>query len=136
MNGKQLKDLLRLGTSGANTLPAVSGVKVEYYSDDRPEYMRDINGDGKKETWERNRLASLTWESTGKPVREEEEFWLATNDYLASGGDNTRHVFGSIPVTRRRYLDLTQRDVVAEYLRKNPQLVLPKQDEMRLRKIR
>jgi 5'-nucleotidase len=136
MNGKQLKDLVRLGVSGANTLPAVSGVKVEYYSDDRPEYLRDLNGDGKNETWERNRLASLTWESTGKPVKEEEEFWLATNDYLASGGDNTRHVFGSIPATRRRYLDLTQRDVVAEYLRKNPQLILPKQDEMRLRKIR
>lgn len=134
MNGKQLKDLVRLGVSGANTLPAILGVKVSYFDGDSPSYLRDINGDGKKETWERDRLQSLVWEKTGKPVKDDEVFWLATNDYLASGGDNTAHIFNSIPATRRRYLDLTQRDVVAEYLRKNPKLKLPTQDEMRIQK--
>lgn len=135
MNGRQLKDLLRLGVSGANMIPSVWGVKVEYYGDDKPGYRRDINGDGKREDWERDRLKSVTWEKTGRRVGDEEVFWLATNDYLASGGDNTAHVFDSIPPARRRYLEISQRDVVAEYLRKRPGLSLPKKDEPRIHKV-
>jgi 5'-nucleotidase len=136
MKGKQLKDLVRLGVSGANSIPAVRGVKVTYFGDEDQKYLRDVNNDGKKENWERNRLDSLLWEKTLEPVKDEEEFWLATNDYLASGGDNTAHVFGSIPETQRKYLDLTQRDVVAEYLRRNPNLPLPRKEEMRILRVK
>lgn len=134
MSGRQLKDLVRVGVSGANTLPAVLGVNVTYFSDDSPVYLRDINGDGKKEQWERDRLASLVWEDSGKEVTDDDELWLATNDYLASGGDNTFHIFDQIRSKDRRYLDSSQRDVVAEYLRKNSNLVLPGEYEMRIRK--
>jgi 5'-nucleotidase len=135
MTGRQLKDLVRVGVSGNNTIPALWGVRVEYFDKDSPAFDRDLNMDGKNEKWERDRLHRLVWEDTGRPVGDREQFWVATNDYLASGGDNTAHVFGSIPPSGRRFLDSTQRDLVAEYLRKNPQLVLPRQDEMRVRKV-
>jgi 5'-nucleotidase len=134
MNGAQLKDLMRVGVSGSQSLPLFIGVRASYYTDDSPAYLRDVNGDGKKELWERDRLKSLVWEKTGKPVADTDEFWLATNDYLVAGGDNTAHVFGSIPSSRRRYLDITTRDLVADYLRKHPGLSLPQTDEPRLRK--
>ncbi len=136
MKGKQLKDLVRLGVSGANSIPVLRGVKVTYFGDDQEKYLRDVNRDGKKENWERDRLDTLVWEKSLEPVKDDEEFWLATNDYLASGGDNTAHIFGSIPESQRKYLDLTQRDVVAEYLRKNPQLLLPKKEDMRILRVK
>ena len=136
LSGAQFKDLLRVGVSGANTLPLLWGVKVKFHEDEKPEYLRDLNGDGKKENWERNRLAEVVWESSGKPVRDDEEFWVATNDYLASGGDKTSHVFDSIQEKNKRFLDITSRDLVADYLRKNPGLSLPNQVEVRLEKVR
>lgn len=132
MKGKQLKDLLRVGVSGANMLPVIGGIKAKFYLDDKDIYLRDVNGDGKKEKWERDRLAELVWEKSGKPVGDEEEFWLATNDYLASGGDKTGHVFDSIPPSGRRFSDLSSRDVVATYLWEGKAKQLPPPDKMRL----
>jgi len=132
MKGKQLKDLMRVGVSGANMLPVIGGIRAKFFLDDKDSYLRDVNGDGKKEKWERNRLAELVWEKSGKPVDDEEEFWLATNDYLASGGDKTGHVFDTIPPSGRRFSDLSTRDVVAAYLRAGKAKVLPTTDKMRL----
>lgn len=135
MNGKQLKDLIRVGVSGSNAIPSLYGLKVTYHGGQNPAYQRDVNGDGVNEAWEEDRLASLTWEDTGKPVEDNEEFWLATNDYLVAGGDSLRHVFGSIPMSKRNYLDITQRDVAAEYLRANRGLSLPLKEKSRIEKI-
>lgn len=138
MNGKQLKDLIRVGVSLTNAIPALAGVKVTYFGgQDKPEFHRDVNGDGKQEAWESDRLApnGLVWEDTGKPVQDDEEFWLATNDYLVAGGDNLSHVFGAIPMNKRKYLDITQRDVAAEYLRAHPGFSLPHPRGMRIQKL-
>jgi 5'-nucleotidase len=138
MTGAQLKDLVRVGVSGANSIPSIWGVRVEYYGDFKPEYARDVNGDGKKERWEQDRLVpktGLVWEDSGKPVEDSEEFWLATNDYLASGGDNLDHVFGQIPLSKRKYLDIVQREAAVEYLRAHPSISLPEKGESRIRKI-
>ena len=61
-----------------------------------------------------------------------EEFWLATIDYLAAGGDNLAHVFSGIPLSRRKYFQVGPRDLMAEYLRKHPGIELPRQDVVRL----
>ena len=82
--------------------------------------------------WERNRLASLIWEKTGKPVKDSDEFWLATNDYLASGGDNTGHIFDDIPTEKQEYLEISSRDVVADYLRQHPGIHWQKKFEPRI----
>jgi hypothetical protein len=63
-------------------------------------------------------------------------FWLSTNDYLATGGDGTQHIFDPIPLKNKRYLDISTRDLVAEYLRKHKGLSLPPTHEMRLQKVK
>lgn len=134
IDGKRLKDLLRVGVSGVPMIPSVWGVKLSYYKREDAKFQRDLNGDGKQENWERDRLAELTWDD-GRPVRDEETFWLATNDYLLAGGDNTSHVFDSAQGADRKIIDLSQRDLAAEYLRAHKQLKLPMNDEMRVRAI-
>jgi 5'-nucleotidase len=138
MNGRQLKDLVRLGVSGANTIPSLWGIRVKYHGDELAKYERDLNGDGKNEVWERDRLlesGGLVWENTGKPIGDEETFWLATNDYLVSGGDNLQHVFDPIPMSERRYRQVTQRDVAAKYLRANPNMTLPPEAKSRIERV-
>ncbi len=135
INGRQMKDLVRAMVSGATAVPAIWGMKVHYYDRDDSAFDRDVNGDGKKEKWERDRLDpkdGLTWEKTGEPVRDEEVFWLATIDYLVAGGDNTTHVFKGIPESARKYFQVGPRDIVADYLKKHPGMALPRQDDMRV----
>lgn len=139
MTGRELKELLKTQVSGANMVPAVLGVKVNYFNRDDAAFDRDLNGDGKKEKWERDRLdprIGLVWEGTGKIVDDKETFWVATIDYLLMGGDNTGHVFSKIPASRRKYFDISPRDVAAEYLRQHPGIELPHKEMMRLNGIK
>ena len=135
INGRQLKDLMRVGVSGAQTMPSIFGVKATYHSSPSPSYRRDVNGDGKFDTWEDDRLVSLVWESNGQPVKDDEEFLIATNDYLVSGGDNLQHVFGSVPMSKRNYLDIVQRDIAAEYLRTHRGISLPLGEKPRIQAV-
>jgi 2',3'-cyclic-nucleotide 2'-phosphodiesterase/3'-nucleotidase len=129
MTGKQLRSLVEVGTSGSSMLPAVSGIKIKYNTAEKPEFERDLDRDGKKEKWERNRLLSLTW-TDGRPVKDDETILLATNDYLASGGDNTALVFDSIPARDKKFSDQTGRDVVADYMKAHPGMEFPTKDEL------
>ena len=131
MTGAQLKSLIQVGTSGVPMIPSAWGIKFSYATDDKPEYERDVDGNGKKEKWERNRLLSVTW-MDGRPVKDNEEFWVATHDYLVSGGDNTAKIFDSIPASKRKMYEITSRDVVAEYLKLHPKLELPSEEELRI----
>lgn len=132
ITGKQLRSILEIGVSGAQKIPSVYGVRAEYRAGDRPEYWRDLNGDGRKDFWERNRLVSLTWDN-GKPVKDTEEFWVATIDFLVNGGDNQDSVYDSIPANRKNYTEQPSRDVVAEYLRAHKGIALPTNDQARLK---
>ncbi len=135
ITGREMKELVKPMISGATALPAIWGVQVNYFALDDSAFDRDVNGDGKKEGWERDRMvpvSGLVWEKSGKPVRDDEEFWMATIDYLVAGGDNTGHVFNKIPAARRRYFDLGPRDLIALYLKKHPGLELPRNDMIRL----
>ena len=131
MTGRQLKELLKVGTSGTHGIPMVWGVKVTYYNRVDPAFARDVNGDGKMDKWEQDRLKSVVWEKTGKAVKDSEKFWVATIDYLAAGGDNTTHVFREIPLKDRKYFDEGPRDLMADYLRKHPGIQLPRVDTLR-----
>ena len=139
VTGREMKELVKPLVSGAHVAPAIWGLKVNFFDRDDSSFDRDVNGDGKKENWERDRLqpeTGLVWEKTGKPVDDKEEFWLATIDYLAAGGDNTAHVFDKIPLSRRKYFTFGPRDLMADYLRKHPGIKLPRTDVMRLNRIK
>lgn len=132
MTGKKLKDLLRLGVCGSHSIPAIWGVKVSYSKTDNPKFNRDIDGDGRFSTWERDRLLTATWQD-GSEIRDTEEFWLATNDYLLSGGDNAEHIFSDIPDRKKHFSELGQRDIAAEYLRRKRGMDLPTLDENQIK---
>lgn len=138
VDGKQVKEMVRVLTSGAHIVPALKGLKVTYYDRKDPAFDRDVNGDGKKDPWERDRLApnGVVWESSGKPVGDHEEFWLATLDYLAAGGDDLAHVFKDIPLSKRKYFDVGPRDLMAEYLKKHPGIEIPRKGELHLVQIK
>jgi 5'-nucleotidase len=135
MSGAQLKELVKVHTSNGHIVPAIWGVKVNYFDRQDTAFERDVNHDGKKEPWERDRLLpkiGLVWENTGRPLADSEKFWVATIDYLAAGGDNTAHVFDQIPMSQRKYFEVGPRDLMAEYLRKHPGIAEPRQDIQRV----
>lgn len=135
VTGKQMKEIVKPLVSGAHKVPAVWGIRVTYFNRDDSAFDRDVNGDGKKEKWERDRLhpeKGVVWDSTGKPLRDDEEFWLATLDYLVAGGDHLGHVFEHIPLSKRKYFDQAPRDLIADYLRAYPGVTVPREDKMRL----
>lgn len=124
LTGRDLRKLLEVGFSGMHSVPQIHGVKVTYHDRSDAEFDRDTNGDGKKEKWERNRIAKLTWEN-GKSVLDQETFWLVTNDYLVMGGDNMDVVFHPLADSKKAFQDANQRDVVANWLRRHPKASLP-----------
>lgn len=131
ISGKELRALMEVAVSGAQKIPAVYGVKATYHNDDKAEYNRDVNGDGKMLTWERDRLVSLNWDN-GKPVKDNETFWIATIDFLVDGGDNADVAFAKVPLSGRKFTEIPSRDVVAEFLRKHKGLSLPLPDGPKL----
>ncbi|NUM89047.1 MAG: bifunctional metallophosphatase/5'-nucleotidase, partial [Bdellovibrionales bacterium] len=135
LTGRELRRMLEVGFSGVHTVPQIHGVRVKFHGSDHQSQERDLNGDGRKEKWERNRIESLTWEN-GSPVNDQETFWLVTSDFLVMGGDNMDAVFDSIPESRRSFQDVIQRDVVAEWLRKNPSVALPLPYQPRVEMVR
>jgi 2',3'-cyclic-nucleotide 2'-phosphodiesterase (5'-nucleotidase family) len=134
VTGRQFKEMVKPLISGQHIVPAIWGVKVSYNDRDDSSFDRDVNGDGKREKWERDRMKphGMVWEKTGKPVKDEEVFTIATLDYLAAGGDNVAHVFKNIPESMRQYMDIGPRDLMAEYLKSHPGITLPRTDTLRL----
>lgn len=117
VTGLDLRHMLEIGTAGEQSVPALSGVRLEYFDSNDPKFERDLNGDGKKELWERNRLKSLNWDN-GKPVLDQEKFWLITNDFLLDGGDRLGFVFSKIPRSRVQIQGIPLLDAVVNQLPK------------------
>jgi 5'-nucleotidase len=59
--------------------------------------------------------------SDGSRVVEEKEYLLATNDFLANGGDGAKPVVSTLPKDRRTSLNTLVRDAFIDYLKKQPQ---------------
>lgn len=121
ITGKDLLKMVRIGVSGAHKIPAIHGIKLTYTKEG---VKKDINGDGRIDPWEKDRLASITWDN-GAPIFENQKVRLVTSDYLVAGGDYMDQVFSAIPENKKHFNDITQRDVVAEYLRQHPKLPIP-----------
>lgn len=96
LSGKQLKELLRVATSGAHDLPILRGVRLRVDLSADPCVGVDANGDGRRERWERNRLESATLED-GSAILDDKEYIVVTNSYLANGGSDFSRVLGGLP---------------------------------------
>jgi 5'-nucleotidase len=118
VTGKQLKDLIRIGTSGYSSgVSCLSGVKVEV--DEDVDDIDDWNQDGKKEEWEKNRLLSVTL-SNGDPIEDNKIYSLGTQNFVGDmGGDFYQFVTDTISQENKKiFHNLSYRDAVAEYLKK------------------
>lgn len=120
MTGAELRNVLRIMTSGASPWPPVIlGAQVSYHKDDKTDVIPDWNGDGKGEVWEKNRLAQVTRED-GSPISDEEMLTVATIDFLVNGGDHLGHVFSQINESRIRVLrGVDPREITHLWLRQN-----------------
>lgn len=61
----------------------------------------------------------------GKPLDDKAEYVLATNEFLADGGDGVRAVTSALAKDRKSYVERPMRDVVLDYLKSLPQPLRP-----------
>jgi 2',3'-cyclic-nucleotide 2'-phosphodiesterase (5'-nucleotidase family) len=117
IKGRDVKTLYRIATSGAHQIWSFAGLRIKIIPIDRPAPKTDLNGDGKLDVWETNRILEITRED-GTPIQDNQEYSVATFDYLVSGGDNMAWFMSRIP---KKKIETTEagytRELVIEYLR-------------------
>ncbi len=99
VTGRELKQILQVAESGAKGFFPVSGVKLTILHPDVPTKGRDLNGDGRTDLWEIDRLVSVRL-SNGAAIDDRKLYRLATIDFLIQGGDDMGWVFSRIPKER------------------------------------
>lgn len=123
LTGDQLRRLLEISTSGDPGMPGVSGLRLKVLNvapGVAGPWDRDLNGDGKQETWERNLLVEVS-DFSGKPIQPEVTYKVATNSYLSGGGDYQKIVYDKVPKSKiQDFPGFFIRDVIVEYLKQNP----------------
>jgi 5'-nucleotidase len=121
LRGKDLKDLLRLITSGAHGMPVMRGLKLHVDRKLDECIQEDWNKDGKKEKWERNLLVSATLEN-GSPLEDDKVYTVVTTSYLAGGGSDISRILDKLPPETVSKPDKppTTRDMLTNWLRDHP----------------
>lgn len=117
VSGKELLEIIRVGESGSRGFCPTSGLKLKLIG---PEYdvpSNDMNGDGKIEPWEANRLLEVRL-ADGSPIKPEKTYTLATIDFLVTGGDDVGAIMEKIPAERQIHSDWLIREAAVKYLRK------------------
>ncbi|MBI3556608.1 MAG: bifunctional metallophosphatase/5'-nucleotidase [Deltaproteobacteria bacterium] len=123
MRGAELRRLLEIALSGGHGVGGISGLRVKRQAaapGQRGSWDRDLDGDGKKEDWERNLIVEIT-DDAGTPLDDEKYYKVATMDFLVSGGDHEAVVYNDIPAKRKQaFPDIWERDILSDYLKKHP----------------
>ncbi len=119
LTGAELRQLLSIAFNGVVGMPSVSGLRITTKSvrlGEHGPWERDLNGDGKKDDWERNLLVQVTDEK-GAPLQDTQIYKLATNSFLQEGGDYQDVVYDRIPPSRIHVFQLMIRDILADYFK-------------------
>lgn len=118
LTGSELRRLLEVAFSGVLGMPSVSGLRITILNvpaGQQGPWSRDLNGDGKKEDWERNLLVDVRDEK-GTSLDDGKHYKLTTNSFLAEGGDYQDLVYERIPPARVHvYEGMLVRDFLAQY---------------------
>src|SRR5206468_4201602 len=105
--------------SGARGFFPVSGIVVRMITPDAAAPSDDLNGDGRLEPWELNRLLGATLED-GRPIQDSGNYTLATMDFLVTGGDDMGWAMDRVPQSRKQLnAGGLVRDAIVEYLGKH-----------------
>ncbi|MCB9699379.1 MAG: bifunctional metallophosphatase/5'-nucleotidase [Alphaproteobacteria bacterium] len=94
MTGAQVREMFRIGVSGAHGALLPAGAEVRY--DPSKEGGTDRDGDGQVAEWERDRLCEVTVK--GAPLDDAATYQVAVSDFLYKGGDHLGPAFEGAPV--------------------------------------
>jgi 2',3'-cyclic-nucleotide 2'-phosphodiesterase (5'-nucleotidase family) len=120
LKGKDVKLMYRVATAGSHGIVGFSGLKIKLVPYDREVPKHDLNGDGKSESWEGNRIVDIKT-TDGKDLQDDRYYSIATYDFLVNGGDDLIWFMKRVPEKNisRKYSDYC-RDIVTDYLKKKP----------------
>jgi 5'-nucleotidase len=115
MTGAQIRDLLRIMSTGERGVMQSSGLR----------YAIDEAKDQDKPAAERDRVASVAFEN-GEPLDPDKLYKVAMPDFVAAGGDATAPLMRQIP-PERMSIDQSRplREIFIEGLRRMPQPLVP-----------
>lgn len=118
LTGKELKRFVRITHAGARGFFSTSGLVVRAIRRDDEPYSSDLDGNGKIEPWELDRLIEVTLEG-GVPIEDGKTYTVGTIDFLVSGGDSLGWFMSGIPKDRTVVMaGPVLRDSVIAYLKK------------------
>lgn len=135
VKGRMLRELVRVGFAGVHGgLQVSEGVTVVV---DRAApgacAESDLDGDGEVTPLDRSRLASLLVD--GRPVDDDADYVIVTNDFLAGGGDGWDRLLARLPagsVAEAEGAPL-QREIFAGWLEGRGRVAVPAKGRIELR---
>lgn len=118
LKGSELSLLMRIVLSGHRGYFSFSGIKARVLDlTSLAPHSSDLNGNGKIESWEVDRIRELSLEN-GQPIDPEARYSLATLDFLAHGGDELGWFMNQISSNRVKILTgILVRDVIEKALK-------------------
>ena len=118
LKGRDVKLMYRIATAGSHGIVAFSGLKIKLIPYDREVAKCDLNGDGKYESWEGDRIVEIK-KSDGSPLKDNQYYTIATYDFLVNGGDDLIWFMKRVPEKdiSRKFSDYS-RDIVTAYMKK------------------
>jgi len=114
VSGAELERILEYLTSGAHSMPQVSGALLTVAADGGT--ARDLDGDGEEADWERDRLLTVT-DDRGLPFDPSGTYRFLSTDYITQRPGDAEFVFGQIPDQRTTPLSDGVRDAIVAKLR-------------------
>lgn len=119
LKGSELRRMIEIALSGQVGEASVSNLhitRLDVAPGVQGPWDRDLDGNGVKETWERNLIISIQ-DVNGKEIGNDELYRVATIDYLTNGGDYQSEVFDRVPSERIRvYPEFSAREIVKEFI--------------------
>ena len=117
VTGAELKRIFRSAQNGSRGWFSFSGLTLKAIALGQPGSSKDLNRDGKLEAWEVDRVKEFKDVKTGKKIRDEKIYTLATLDFLVTGGDGLEWAMKQIPSSRIQLDSGTLvRDALVDYL--------------------
>lgn len=125
LTGEELTRLIEISFSIRAGITPVAGLKIERIAVPPAEqgpWDRDLDGDGKMETWERNLVLKIT-DSKGRKLSPRKTYRVATIDFLVNGAEYHGKVYSKVPPSRIHiYPDVFMRELVVKEVRRRKKL--------------
>ncbi len=120
LKGPEVRRMIEIALSGQVGEASVSNLRISRLAvapGVPGPWDRDLDGNGVKETWERNLILSIQ-DPNGKEIADDQFYRVATIDYLTNGGDYLSAVFDHVPPERIHvYPEFPAREIVKDFIK-------------------